>query len=205
MQKMRFILASGSFLLNKGFEQLLKEERELEVVWTTETPSQLISGIRNFSPDFLILASHIIDNLLLKELKIFLNGDHPFKIFVINTGGKIPGELTEISSVIFNFSDSKSDLARKLHTFIKNYEHEDYDKTASSALTNREQNILREVTLGLTNKEIGEKLFISIHTVITHRKNITQKLGIKTVSGLTVYAILNKIVNLEEISNRENL
>ena len=61
MQKIRFILASGSFLLNKGFEQLLKEERELEVVWTTDTPSQLLSGIRNFTPDFLILTPYIFN------------------------------------------------------------------------------------------------------------------------------------------------
>ena len=63
--------------------------------------------------------------------------------------------------------------------------------------------VVEQKKLGLVAwdvKEIGEKLFISIHTVTTHRKNITQKLGIKTVSGLTVYAILNGIINLEEIS-----
>ena len=151
-----------------------------------------------------MLFRSIFNKSLLKELKILSNGDYPFKIIVLNTGSKIPGELTEISSGIFNLSDNKSDLIRKLHIFVNAYEPEYHHKNNSSTLTGREQNILREVTLGLTNKEIGEKLFISIHTVITHRKNITRKLGIKTVSGLTVYAILNKIVNLEEISNREN-
>jgi len=70
----------------------------------------------------------------------------------------------------------------------------------TSSLSKREKNILREVAMGLTNKEIADKLFISIHTVTTHRKNITQKLGIKTVSGLTIYAILNGIIKLEEVS-----
>jgi two-component system, NarL family, response regulator NreC len=55
------------------------------------------------------------------------------------------------------------------------------------------------VALGLTNKEIADKLYISAHTVITHRKNITRKLGIKTVSGLTIYAIMNNLIALEEI------
>jgi len=53
--------------------------------------------------------------------------------------------------------------------------------------------------LGLTNQEVAEKLFISVHTVMTHRKNITKKLGIKTVSGLTVYALLNKVIEIQDI------
>ena len=55
------------------------------------------------------------------------------------------------------------------------------------------------VALGNSNKEIAEKLFISIHTVISHRKNITEKLGIKSISGLTVYAILNKLIDTNSI------
>lgn len=62
-------------------------------------------------------------------------------------------------------------------------------------LTQREKDVLKLVALGHTNKDIGEKLFISVHTVISHRKNITEKLGIKSISGLTVYAILNKLID----------
>jgi len=53
--------------------------------------------------------------------------------------------------------------------------------------------------MGKTNKEIAENLFISIHTVITHRKNITSKLGIKSISGLTVFAIINGFVSIEDV------
>lgn len=75
----------------------------------------------------------------------------------------------------------------------------------SESISERETEVLRFVALGLTNNEISEKLYISVHTVMTHRKNITRKLGIKTVSGLTVYAILNKIVEAGELkgSSRE--
>ncbi len=66
-------------------------------------------------------------------------------------------------------------------------------------LTEREITILKHITLGLTNQEIAEKLFLSVHTVMTHRKNLTKKLGIKTVSGLTVYALLNKIIEIQDI------
>jgi len=59
--------------------------------------------------------------------------------------------------------------------------------------------MLSEGTSHLTSKEIAEKLFLSAHTVITHRKNITTKLGIKTISGLTVYAILNNIISIGDL------
>ena len=58
----------------------------------------------------------------------------------------------------------------------------------------------KKLLLEKTNKEVANELFISTHTVISHRKNITRKLGIKTVSGLTVYAILNQIISMEDIS-----
>lgn len=67
-------------------------------------------------------------------------------------------------------------------------------------LSDREIDVLKLVAKGFANREIGEQLYISIHTVISHRKNITEKLGIKSISGLTVYAILNKLVEPQEIS-----
>ena len=61
-------------------------------------------------------------------------------------------------------------------------------------LTQREKEILVSVAKGLLNKEIADQYNISIYTVITHRKNITRKTGIKTVAGLTVYALLNHLI-----------
>ncbi|MCR5759465.1 MAG: helix-turn-helix transcriptional regulator, partial [Bacteroidales bacterium] len=69
----------------------------------------------------------------------------------------------------------------------------------SNALSDREKEILASVAKGLLNKEIADKHNISINTVITHRKNITRKIGIKTVAGLTVYAILNNLVDINDI------
>lgn len=68
-------------------------------------------------------------------------------------------------------------------------------KSKPTELTEREIDVLKEVALGKTNKDIAEELFISFHTVISHRKNITEKLGIKSISGLTVYAILNNLID----------
>lgn len=66
-------------------------------------------------------------------------------------------------------------------------------------LSEREKEIIAEVARGLTNKEIADKLFISIFTVTTHRKNISRKLGIKTIAGLTAYALMNGYIKESDI------
>lgn len=94
---------------------------------------------------------------------------------------------------------SQIELKNKLKEILNDLlEDRDEDK-ADTTLSKREINILRHIAIGYTNKEIAEKLFLSPHTVMTHRKNITRKLDIKTISGLTVYALLNKVITMEEV------
>ena len=69
----------------------------------------------------------------------------------------------------------------------------------SDELSAREKEILVCVAQGMSNKEIADHCNISVYTVITHRKNITRKTGIKTVAGLTVYALLNNLLDLSNI------
>ncbi|MFY9116090.1 MAG: helix-turn-helix transcriptional regulator [Bacteroidales bacterium] len=71
--------------------------------------------------------------------------------------------------------------------------------TTDDELSKREKEVLAEVAKGYTNKEIAERLYISVHTVMTHRKNITGKLNIHSLSGLTIYAILNHLVHPDQI------
>lgn len=66
-------------------------------------------------------------------------------------------------------------------------------------LSQRELDVLRLVALGLLNKEVADKLNISLNTVLSHRKNITAKLGIKTVSGLIFYCITHGYISAEEV------
>lgn len=62
-------------------------------------------------------------------------------------------------------------------------------------LSKRETMVLVEVAKGLTNKEIADTLNVSVHTIISHRKNIMRKTGIKSVAGLTVYAIIHNLID----------
>ena len=70
---------------------------------------------------------------------------------------------------------------------------------ATDTLSDREKEVIVEVVKGLSNKEIAENMFISVNTVMTHRRNISKKLNIHSPAGLTIYAIVNGLVNLDEI------
>lgn len=70
---------------------------------------------------------------------------------------------------------------------------------AGHELTAREIEVLALVVKGFINKEIADRLNISLTTVISHRKNITEKIGIKSVSGLTIYAVMHGYVEADQI------
>ncbi|MDI9604756.1 MAG: LuxR C-terminal-related transcriptional regulator [Bacteroidota bacterium] len=111
-----------------------------------------------------------------------------------------PQELLLEFDAIIGIHDEPITIIEKLRDAVtvasKRLDCQNMDK---QELTKREMEILAYVVKGLTNKEIGEKLCISIHTVISHRKNIVHKTGIKTVSGLLMYALFNDIVTVEDI------
>ncbi|MGM9758893.1 MAG: response regulator transcription factor [Parabacteroides sp.] len=89
-------------------------------------------------------------------------------------------------------TDSKDGLVEQLRDLFANDTNGAGED--NKGLSQREIDVLQLVATGITNKEIADKLHISLNTVLSHRKNITTKLGIKTVSGLTFYAIMNGLI-----------
>ncbi|MBR3101953.1 MAG: response regulator transcription factor [Muribaculaceae bacterium] len=88
-------------------------------------------------------------------------------------------------------NDTEQEIVKTLSTF---FEQSQEPQTQSSVLSQRETEVLILIATGHINKEIADRLGISLNTVLTHRKNITAKLGIKSVSGLTFYAMMNGLV-----------
>ena len=76
---------------------------------------------------------------------------------------------------------------------------DDEAESEQEALSIREKEIICCVVKGMTNKEIAENLFLSVHTVMTHRRNIAKKLQIHSPAGLTIYAIVNKLVDISDV------
>ncbi len=71
-------------------------------------------------------------------------------------------------------------------------------KNKKNNLSDRETDVLKLLVKGKMNKEIADELFISIHTVISHRKNITAKLGIKSTAAMVIYAVANNIIDIND-------
>ena len=76
----------------------------------------------------------------------------------------------------------------------------EYSAGSMAILSEREKDIIKCVARGMSNKEIADTLFLSIHTVTTHRRNITAKLQIHSPAGLTIYAIMNNLVDISDIN-----
>jgi DNA-binding CsgD family transcriptional regulator len=103
--------------------------------------------------------------------------------------------LSEFDETI-KIDEPSEEICRKIVslTALKNL---DEISQHQKPLTERETEVLKLLSKGLSNKEISDSLNISIHTVISHRKNLIHKTGIKSQSGLTIYAISNNIISLD--------
>jgi len=93
-----------------------------------------------------------------------------------------------------------NDNTQKIFGIIKNIlvDKISENKTNNNTLSEREIDVLKLLVKGKMNKEIADELNISIHTIITHRKNITHKLGIKSVAAMVIYAVANNIIDIND-------
>lgn len=103
-----------------------------------------------------------------------------------------PKRITGMFSNLISLYDSKARILKILRDVLV----ERNDARQNDELSLREKEILTAVAKGMTNKEIADAFNISINTVMTHRRNISAKLGINTISGLTVYAVINKLIEI---------
>lgn len=71
----------------------------------------------------------------------------------------------------------------------------------TKAISKREKEVVKCIVKGLSNKEIAANMNVSVNTVMTHRRNIASKLQIHSTAGLTIYAIVSKLVSIEDISS----
>lgn len=122
------------------------------------------------------------------------------KTFVLTAGGDMKETANQLSSNFYlNDTAPLEMIIDRMEQMFNNESHTNVETNGNKGLSLREIDVLQEIVRGITNKEIADKLNISLNTVLSHRKNITAKLGIKTISGLTYYAIMNGLISADEI------
>lgn len=84
--------------------------------------------------------------------------------------------------------------------YDENVEDKKVSESSESVLTEREKDIIRCFSKGMVNKQIADHLCLSVHTVTTYRRNISAKLNIHSPSGLTIYAILHNLININDLN-----
>ncbi len=187
------ILALPTYVVRKGLESIFRELCTQKKIHSTANIQELNQYIKDSETRLVYAHSSFIPDLQ-------TNYHRKDSCKIVRVIDEKPKELLEeaFQSDILYLNDDEQSIIKNIKRNIALTEKANEGSSEESELSEREKDIVREIALGKTNKEIADNLFISAHTVITHRKNITKKLGIKTVSGLTIYAILNKLIQMEE-------
>jgi len=115
-------------------------------------------------------------------------------VCIVNNGNE-PVSLPSVLQV----NTSQEEIIERLRIILQETHKSNAQTKTGKELSTREKDVLQLVVKGMINKDIADKLYISLNTVLTHRKNITAKLGIKTIPGLTFYAITNGLLASDEI------
>ena len=140
-------------------------------------------------------------NVVLENKAFF--SEHRRKTIVLTLSLDSNSQLSEFHSLCINVPEQE--LIRSLLT-LEQHAHGHGQNLPpmpkvlqQKVLTDREIEVMSLIVQGYINKEIADKLNISLATVITHRKNIMDKLGMKSVSALTIYAVMHGYVDINKI------
>ena len=109
----------------------------------------------------------------------------------------IDNQLLNIFDGVISINDSAFEINNLIKKNLNIKNTSNLQTSQNENLSDREIDVLKLVVNGNANKEIADKLNISINTVISHRKNISHKTGIKSVSGLTIYAVVNNYISVD--------
>ncbi len=194
MDKKRINIAilENASIVSEGIQSLLqKSHLYIKPIWIKDIDN-LNFHIERLKIDMII----INPNLVINRFKFFtqLKNNNPQVKWLGLTYNLIEREIQPLFDDVIQIDDAYENITRKIDYFIENTQNEE-----TTVLTDREQNVLKEIIKGLSNKEIAVRLNISIHTVMSHRKNIYQKTDIKSQAGLTVYALTHNIVSIESL------
>ena len=196
-KQIKIAIAESSDLIRAGIISILKRMNFQILFFEIKNLQQLRLSVAHHNFDILILNPILTGFSSPQQLKKEFCKSGGIKIIALQSvlcENSLMSQYDESVSIF----DSNEQIISKLKKTISSE-----SDISSECLSSREKEIVGLVVQGLSNKQIAQKLNLSIHTVITHRRNISTKLDIHSTSGLTIYAIVNKLIEIDDINKND--
>ena len=192
MKKAKILLVEKSPIVANGLTTILNEGTSFEVAAVADSLDRIAERLIVLKPDLIVLNPQLVDYSKRHSFRTIFQ-DLPEVPVVALVYEYFDQQWIKNFSGVIEINDDRKKIESHL-TEVLQADNSSSDGPDLYELSEREREVLIELANGLSNKEIATKLHISIHTVISHRKNIVKKTGIKSVAGLTVYAMLNNLM-----------
>lgn len=188
------IIVESSEIIFEGISGILTNTNQIFNIKQANNLGELEQLNLRAKADIVIINPQLIQNQIkeFQSVKKDLPGTHWIGIVYSFIDPLILSALDEI----VNINDKPEKIIAFVQKLLISPDQSD-DQFHQETLSERETDVLKLLVGGNANKEIADKLNISTHTVISHRKNISQKTGIKSVSGLTIYAVVKNIISID--------
>lgn len=196
MKPQRIAIVESSAIIAEGLASILGEGGDSDVVFVCQDLKRLIERFAVVAPDIVVINAQ--SALASAQPLRTLHPELQQVALVALLSSVCDEEAMRQFDGVINIYDSAQQIQRKLLSAIDQSQTNPYSE--SHDLSDRELDVLILVARGMSNKEIADQLNISIHTVMSHRKNITHKTGIKSVAGLTVFALLNNLLDQSDVT-----
>ena len=188
-------IVEPSPIIAEGLASMLSSCDDMEVVSVSRSLRSWVEYGAMRKADVVVVGSQLLCALT-QPLRVAVEELQGVTVVMLSTTVCDEEVLRWVDGVVNIYDDGQA-LARKLRAALDKDAANQYSD--SHDLSERERDVLILVAKGMANKEIADRLNISIHTVMSHRKNITHKTGIKSVAGLTVYALLNNLLDQSDV------
>ena len=192
--KYKVVLIEPSEIIATGIAAIINGNPQFCVAQTLNSPSYYNSN--DSLVDIVVINPTVVDYNDRLDIRSWLGAGNT--ALVALTYSNYEESVLRQYDECIGIYDNAARIIQKLRNAID--ENSKNPKNDLNELSSREKDILAAVAMGKTNKEIADEFNISIYTVISHRRNISQKLGINSIPGLTVYAIMNKLVDISDFN-----
>ncbi len=197
-KRIRIAVAEPSVILREGILSVLKQMDLPHLdLYEIEDLARLRSALILHKPDLLIINPSHLGLFSVAQLRKETTLPE-LKLVALQWSVSETNALRSYDAIL-SIYDQPGQIREKLSRII----HAEKPDQRHESLSEREKEVIACVVRGMTNKQIADQLCLSAHTIVTHRRNISAKLDIHSTAGLTIYAIVNKLVELDEVHNTD--